>query len=162
MIVFFLFRYFFVHLYDQPIRHSRHPLWVDLQPQSPMWLDRVVIKLSGDLQALSGEILGWNEVLATPLWHNTGLIPGFGPSNERWRYLVTRFLNGWAQALNQPCYGKMSFKCLYTRPSSSWYLSIFFLQTSHNVHSIAHSYHMGKLQGVLPEFNSLWLSDGIW
>ena len=35
--------------------------------------------------------------------HNTGLILGLHPSNERRRYKVTPSLMGWVQTLNQPC-----------------------------------------------------------
>ena len=36
-------------------------------------------------------------------WTVTGIILGVNTANERWRYILTSFLIGWAQAQNDPC-----------------------------------------------------------
>ena len=45
------------------------------------------------------------------LWP-AGIILGMGPTNDRWRYIVTRSLIGWAHAQNDT--GPMTFMYIYS------------------------------------------------
>ena len=50
------------------------------------------------------------------LWP-AGIILGMGPTNDRWRYIVTRSLIGWAHAQNDT--GPMAFMYLYSMLKNS-------------------------------------------